>query len=591
MTHKIIFLCVVGLFVFGSKSLKGLNKNRKENMFMDGKVKRKDKRKEKKGSGKAVKIMQKMARAFLVPLSLLSAASLMLAFCSLFEQEAIVNLWPAFFNNEIVSYIFTVVLEWAGLLVLQNLGLIYAVALAFSLAKTDKEYAAFGALVGYLAFLLSMGLLVTSWPNVAAMFPENTITTMLGFETVNCGILGGMFTGIICYLLHEKFKDVKLPMAFSFFQGIRFVPIICLIVMTVIGQIFPFLWVYVAKGIELLGESLNMLGSFSVFLYGFVERLLIPTGLHQIWNAIVRTTSISGQYVFSSGAQAIGVTEAYALYLKEGLPIIPEGITTVELIKYQFGPQIPMMLGGLPAIALAIYQCADKDKRAVVKPLVISGIMCAVFAAVSEPIEFIFLFIAPMLYLAYAVLSGLSWWLCYILGSGVGGGESSIFGFFIHGVLRENSNWWIIVAVTVFQFIACYVLFRWYIIKFDVKTPGRGGDYDDSIAFAQEIAGLNQQASGDGVVDEAIDTTNPEIMKAQIIIKGLGGKENILNVDSCMTRLRVDLEDLSKVNKDILNKTGCSGMVEPGGDEIQIIYGPSVTMIKKTVLKLLDKNN
>lgn len=533
-----------------------------------------------------LEFFQRLARAFLIPLSLVSASSLMLAIGCVFEQQAVINLFPALFGSKLFSYIFTSVLEWAGLIILKNLGLVYAIGLAIGLTKERKEYAAFGAAVGYIAFIKSMEVLCNNWPNVAAMFPNNSIVLNLGFNTVNCGILGGMLTGVIVSFLHEKFKDVKLPMAFSFFQGIRFVPIISLIVMTAVGQVFPFIWVYVAEFIEWLGSCLDKLGSFSVFLYAIVERALIPTGLHQIWNALVRTTAISGQYVFPSGAVATGVTEAYSYYLVEGLPTLPAGVTLTELVKYQFGPQIAMMLGGLPAIALAIYKCADNDKKNVVKPLVVTGIMCSVFAAVSEPIEFIFLFVAPGLYIIYSLLTGLSWWLCYVLGSGVGGGDSSIFGFFVHGILRQNSRWYIVALVTVFEFIACYLITRWYIVRFDVKTPGRGGDYDDSIAFAQEIAGLSENNDNK---EKSIDTTNPEVMKAQIIIEGLGGKENIEEVDSCMTRLRVNVKDINKVDEKILNKTGCSGFVKPGGNEIQIIYGPAVMMIKKHVLKQLEK--
>lgn len=534
---------------------------------------------------------QRLARAFLVPLSLVSAASLMLAIGSIFEQEAVINIWPAVFGSRLFQYIVTTVLEWAGLLILRNMGFVYCIGLAFSLVKekNQKEYAAFGAAVGYIAFLKSMSLLVERWPEFGDLFPANSITNVLGFDTVNCGILGGILTALICSKLFEKFKDVRLPMAFSFFQGIRFVPIICLITMTAVGQVFPFVWIYIARFIEFLGESLNSLGPWSVFVYAVVERALIPTGLHQVWNALVRTTAISGQYVFKSGAVATGVTEAYANYLKEGLPVSPAGVTLREMIKYQFGPQIPMMLGALPAIALALYQCADADKKDVIKPLVVTGVMCSVFAAVSEPIEFIFLFTAPVLYILYSLLTGLSWLLCYLLGSCVGGGDSSIFGLFVHGILRQGSRWWIVLLVTVFEFVVNYFLFRWYIMKFDVKTPGRGGDYDDSIAFASEIANINPSGTSqsDGGTEKPLDVTNPEVLKAQMIIHGLGGQENIVNVDSCMTRLRVEVKDLAKIDKNILNKTGCSGFVEPGGNEIQIIYGPSVTLIKKTVQKQL----
>lgn len=206
-----------------------------------------------------LEFFQRLARAFLIPLSLVSASSLMLAIGCVFEQQAVINLFPALFGSKLFSYIFTSVLEWAGLIILKNLGLVYAIGLAIGLTKERKEYAAFGASVGYIAFIKSMEVLCNNWPNVAAMFPENSIVMNLGFNTVNCGILGGMLTGVIVAFLHEKYKDVKLPMAFSFFQGIRFVPIISLIVMTAVGQVFPFIWVYVAEFIEWLGTCLNKL--------------------------------------------------------------------------------------------------------------------------------------------------------------------------------------------------------------------------------------------------------------------------------------------------------------------------------------------
>lgn len=533
-----------------------------------------------------IKFFQRLARAFLVPLAVISVGSLLLVIGSLFEQSFIVSLCPALFTNKLFAYIFVTIPVNAGMIILRNMGLIYAVALAFSLAKEEKEYAAFGATIGYLAFLKSMEILVTSWPEIGEMFPQNGITQVLGMNTVNCGILGGMITGLVCYLLHKKFKDIKLPLAFSFFQGIRFVPIICLITMTLFGQVFPFVWVYISNGIAILAKGINSLGIFGPFAFAVVERALIPTGLHQIWNALIRTTAVSGQYVFASGATATGVVEAYAHYLKEGMPIVPEGITLKEMVKYCNSPQIPMMLGGLPAIALALYHCADKDKKDVIKPLALTGVMCSVFAAVSEPIEFIFLFIAPGLYALYSVLTGLSWLLCYVLGSTMGGGESSLFGFIVFGILRPDSKWWIMAGVTVFEAIACYFLTRWYIIHFDVKTPGRGGEYDDSLAFAQEIANVKSKSDNNA---NNIDTSNPEQVKASVIIEGLGGADNIEEVDSCMTRLRVNVHDLSKINEEILRKTGSSGIVYPGENEIQIVYGPAVTMIKKTIKKMVGK--
>ncbi len=523
---------------------------------------------------------QKVARAFLIPASLVAAASLIMAVGSLFTDPSIVAIVPIF-DNKLVQY-FGNWLNTVGVQVLHNLAPIYAIALGFGLAKEKKEYAALGAFVGYFALLKSMNLLITNFESVREMFPGGGITTVLGIETVNVGVVGGILTGIIVSLLHNRYKDVRLPMALSFYQGPRFIPIISLVVLSLVGQILPFIWVFIQIGIDAFANAIGKMGVFGPFVYAFGERALIPTGLHQVWNTIVRYTPVSGVYTFASGVTAVGLVEGYAQYLIEGVPV---NASLQELVSLSFGPQIPMMLGGLPAIALAIYKCADEDKRENIKPLVVAGALSAVFAAISEPIEFVFLFAAPLLYVVYAVYTGLSWLLCFILGSGVGGINSSIIGFVTAGLLRPGSKWWVVAVVTVIEFILCYVTFRWWIIRFDVKTPGRGGDYDDSLAFAAEIANMELPSQQN---KEELDTTNPELLKAQMIVRGLGGKSNIEETEACMSRLRVIVKDYSLINEGILNKTGCNGIVKANENEIQIVYGTTVSMIKKTVDKVIE---
>lgn len=521
---------------------------------------------------------QKLARAFLIPVSLIGVASLIMAIGCIFTDSAIIAIIP-FFGNTAIQY-FGNFLVTTGVQVLHNLALVYAMALAFGLAKEKKEYAALGAFIGYFALLKSMNLLITNFPAVRAMFPESGITTVLGVETINVGIMGGILVGIIVALLANKFKDVKLPMAFSFYQGARFIPIISLIVLSLVGQILPFLWVFVQKAIDTLANVIGGMGIFGPFVYALGERALIPTGLHQIWNTIIRNTAVSGVYEFASGTVVEGCVAGYAQYLAEGLPT---NTSLRELVAFYFGPQIPMMLGGLPAIALAIYHCADDDKRESIKPLVLAGALTAIFAAISEPVEFIFLFAAPLLYVVYSLYTGLSWLLCYILGSGVGGSNSSIIGLIVNGFLRPGSNWWVVCVITVLEFILCYFTFRWWIIKFDVKTPGRGGDYDDSLAFAAEIAQVDMKKGK----TEELDLTNPEMLKAQLIVKGLGGKDNIEETEACMSRLRVVVKDYTLVDEAILKKTGCNGIVKVSDIEVQIVYGTAVTLIKKTVDKVI----
>ena len=233
---------------------------------------------------------QKLARAFLIPVSLIGVASLIMAIGCIFTDAAIIKIVP-FFASTPIQYLGNWMVT-TGVQVLHNLALVYAMALAFGLAAEKKEYAALGAFIGYFALLKSMNLLITTFPNVRAMFPETGITTVLGVETVNVGIMGGILVGVIVANLHNKFKDIKLPMAFSFYQGTRFVPIISLIVLSIVGQILPFLWVYVQRAIDAFAKVLGSLGIFGPFVYALGERALIPTGLHQIWNTIVRNLSL-----------------------------------------------------------------------------------------------------------------------------------------------------------------------------------------------------------------------------------------------------------------------------------------------------------
>lgn len=526
---------------------------------------------------------QKLAKALLIPISLISAGSLSLALGSLLTSPVIISKLPILKFYPII--LLANILSNVGLAVLHNLHVIYAIALAFSFSKEKKEYGAFAGFLGYYAFIRGMGFAASNFAIIAELLPENAMTTVLGIETVNCNIIGGILAGVLCAVIHNKTKDIELPTAFAFFKGVRFTPIACMFSMFTAGLIFPFIWVWISRGINALAQIMASSGIFGPFIFAFVERLLIPTGLHQIWLTVIRRTAVSGEYIFGSGAIATGVEQAFPLYLSEGLPVSPTGITLQEMVKFGSGPQIAIMLGALPGIALALYHCAYKEKRKEVKSLFIAAAVTAIVAGVSEPVEFIFLFAAPLLYLIYAILNGVCWVICYIFGNGISG-DSNIIGFLINGVLRENSNWWVVAVLAIIMFILCYFLFKWWIIKFDVKTPGRGGDYDEQMAFAAEIAGSSisfKTKEGD------LDINNPEVLKAQIIIKGLGGKGNIKEIESCFTRLRVVLIDRTKFDEKIISTTGCNGIIKPNNQEIQIVYGPSVTLILKTINKELEK--
>lgn len=517
---------------------------------------------------------QNLSTAFLTPLSLIASASLVMGIASFLTSADLIAVVP-FLGNEWLQYIFKIFLK-VGSLVVGNFAALYAVSLPFALVDQDKEYAAFGGFVGYLAFLTGMGMLIENFPAMSEQFPGNGLTTVLGISTVNAGMLGGILVGILTSILHKKFRNVKFPMAFSFFEGVRFVPIISVFTFIILGNLFPFLWIYISKGINGLANLLNQLGVFGLWLFGFVERLLIPTGLHQIWISVVRDTAVSGVYEFASGIVE-GQRLAFVQYLAEGAPL---NTSLREMVRFSFGPQIPIMLGALPGIGLAIYSCADREKKKMVKPLIMAGIATAMIAGISEPLEFIFLFTAPVLYLIYAALYGLSWVLMYLFGSQLGHG-SGIIEFVIFGLLRSDSKWWVCAMMIVAQFVANFMIFRWFILRFDVKTPGRGGDYDASMEVLE--------SQMDGMSIEEIDVTDPKTLKALTIIKGLGGKNNIVEVDSCMSRLRVVVKNRRLVDEAVLMKTGCSTIKMLDQHSVQMIYGTMVGVIRESVKEQLKQ--
>ncbi|EOZ5987581.1 PTS transporter subunit EIIC [Enterococcus faecium] len=527
----------------------------------------------------AMQFFQKLSKAFLTPLALIASASLVMGIASFFLSADITGN-VSFLQNDIVKFILTLFMKM-GTVVTSNFPVIYAIALPFGLVDDNKEYAAFAGFIGYASFLTGMGSLIETFPSIYELFPENSISTILGIETVNTGLLGGIIVGILTSIIHKKFKNVQLPMALSFFSGLKLVPIMSVFIFMLLGSLFPFVWVYISLGISALAQGLGKIGLFGPFIYGVVERLLIPTGLHQLWISIVRDTSVSGVYEFASGVIE-GQRPAFMAYLAEGLP---SNASLADIVKFSYGPQIPMMLGGLPAIGLAIYQSAREDQKKYVKPLIISAVMTAVIAGISEPLEFIFLFIAPLLYVAYAILYGLSWVLMNLLGSQIGYG-SGIIEFIVFGVLRSDSKWWICVAVIIIEFVFNYILFKWAIVKFNIKTPGRGGEYDQSLAVIAETNADGENVTGSEL---SADSLNPRVIKAQNIIKGLGGVTNIIEVDSCMSRLRVRINEADKIDEELLKQTGCSGIIKPSQNDIQIVYGTTVGMIKESVLKELKK--
>lgn len=508
--------------------------------------------------------MQKMSSAFLIPVAFLSFAGLLMGITSIFKMDYVTSIFP-FFEGSIFNYINGLFFLIADL-VFDNLAILFAVTVCIALANGEKAIAGFAALIGYLMFNLGMGYLL-NYSYIQNLFPENAIGTILGYNTLKTGVLGGIVSGILTAYIHNKSYTIKLPMALGFFSGIRFVAIAVSFSMLLFSQVFVFIWIPISEGINALAHLIGNAGVVGTFFYGFIERLLIPTGLHHVWNAVIRNTEISGT-VLMGGQEVSGVLNIYSKYLQTG--IIPD-MPMHEIARFLRGGQIPTSMFVLPAIALAMYKTSFLENRPVIKSLLISGVFTSVIAGVTEPLEFTFLFASPVLYFIYAVVCGISYSLTYIFHTSVGGTEPNLLGLLVFGILRPDTKWYINCAIGIVLAIITYYTFVWYIIKYNVKTPGREAIKTPSGISIDDIP-------------EAIKT-NPLKLKAYTIIQGLGGHENVEAVENCISRLRVTLRNGEKFNEDIIKSTDCAGIVKVDANRYQIIYGTSVNMIKDAVSK------
>lgn len=527
---------------------------------------------EKMNNSKIISYFQKLSRAFLMPIALLSVASLMLGISSIFLwHDSLRNIFPII-THPSVQY-FAKLLDSAAGVVMNNLPILYAVSIGFAMTDEDREYAAFGTLIGYLAFLYGMSFLLSVDISLAESLPPKAITDILGIKTLNTGIFGAILIGLLSSVIHNKVHKIQLPMAFSFFGGVRLVPVATSTFFILLGQVFPYIWTHVSNSINSIAFGVTNAGIFGPFIYQMGERVLIPTGLHQIWNTVIRDTAVSGVYQFPAPYGIIeGARGAFNVYMATNH--IPEGTSLIEMVKFLRGGQIPITVFALPAAAYAMYKCADDDKKESVKGLLLTGAFTSIIAGITEPLEFAFLFVAPSLFLVYSLFTGLSYMVVYLLGSTLGGTEANILGLTLFGFLRKDSNWWIVCIVGLGLSVTFFFLFKWWILKYNVKTPGRGQEHEEALSFFE--------------TDEIEDITDPRVLKAKLIIKGLGGQNNIKSVENCMSRLRVVLHDSNLADDKMLNSTGCSGIVKMDSDNIQIIYGTTVGIIKKFVTKELE---
>lgn len=501
---------------------------------------------------------QQFGKSFMLPIAILPAAGLLLGIGGALSNPNTIKAYPIL-DVDLLQYIF-ILMSSAGNIVFANLPVLFSIGVAIGLARSDKGTAGLAAMLGFLIMNATMNALLTITDNVAA--PEALAKAgqgmVLGIQTVETGVFGGIIVGIMTAMLHNKYNKITLPPFLGFFGGSRFVPIVTSIASIVLGVILFFVWPTIQGWIFNAGGLVNKTGVIGTFIYGFILRMLGPFGLHHIFylpfwqTALGGTMEINGKII--QGTQNI----FFAQLGDADLTHYYSGIS-----RYMSGRFITMMFGLLGA-ALAIYHTAKPEKKKVVGGLMLSAALTSFLTGITEPLEFSFLFIAPVLYVIHAIFDGLAFMMADILNITVGQTFSGGFiDYILFGVLQGNSktNYLLVIPIGIVWFFLYYVTFRFLITKLNFKTPGR----EDS---------------------EAVQTVEAS-ERAETIIKGLGGKENINTVDCCATRLRVTINDEHLFNEDLIKTTESRGIVKKGTG-IQIIYGPHVTTIKNEVEEALE---
>ncbi|WP_342537765.1 glucose-specific PTS transporter subunit IIBC [Sporosarcina sp. FSL K6-1540] len=497
-------------------------------------------------------VLQKVGQALMLPVALLPAAGLLLGIGNAAQQETMLNYLP-FLSADWIQLTATV-MEDAGGIIFDNLPLIFAIGVAIGLAKDGA--AALAALVGYLV----LNQVMSSWLGITPdMLADNPAYALVfGIPTLQTGVFGGIIVGLIAAFCYNKFHDIEMPSFLGFFAGKRFVPIATAGAAFVAGLLLIVIWPTVQAGMNSASLWLLDEGTYiAVFFFGFIKRLLIPFGLHHIFHAPFWYEF--GTYTTAAGSVVRGDMTIFFAQLKDG----------VQLTAGNFmGGEFPIMMFGLPAAALAMYHAARPEKKKLVAGLLASGALTSFLTGITEPLEFSFLFLSPILFLLHAVLDGLSFVLMTFLEVHIGYTFSGgAIDFFLFGILPGKESWWIAVLLGLVFAVIYYFLFRFMISKFNLMTPGREAD--------------------DEVTEEAKTGPKGNTDLAYNILEAMGGQKNISQLDACITRLRVSVIDVQAVNKKDLKKLGAAGVLEVGNN-IQAIFGPRSEIIKGQIQDVIS---
>lgn len=556
-----------------------------------------------------LQFLQRIGKAIMLPIAALPIAGILLGLggallgiAGLGNPPAVYGPLISFVNIPVVTAILTIMRN-IGDIIFGNLPLLFAVGVAVGLAKKDKGTAALASVFGFIVMNQVISTMLTlGFTQLGALTADNVgsygtyVTTNLGIFTLNMSVFGGIITGIVTALLHNRFHTIQLPAVIGFFSGSRFVPIVTALAMAFVGALLAFAWPVVQNGISVLSELVRNAGAIGTFFYGVIERALVPFGLHHVfYTPFWYGSFVEGQIIVDGAFQTIaGANTAYFAQLSSMTDLVGASSETMSTIvsgttRFMAG-KFPFMMFGLPAAAFAMYKCAAPSKKKLVGSLLISAGVTAMLTGITEPIEFTFLFVAPVLYGVHCLLAGLSFMLMDVLNVFIGMTFSGgIIDFTLFGLLPAGAGvptqWLMVIIVGVGYAVVYYFLFSFMIKKFNLKTPGRDENEEETKLYSkadfQEAKGISPDAKKEN------NKSNEIVEKAPAVLKALGGEENIVSVDACITRLRVEVKDKSKVNKDNLKALGAAGVVEVGNG-IQAIFGAKADAYKNEINNILD---
>lgn len=519
---------------------------------------------------KMLDAMQQFSKGMFVPVLILPIAGLLIAFGNLFTNAKLAEVLPLFKNPVING--FGKILSGSLVSILTNLGLIFCVGLAVGLAKEKKSHAGFTAVLSYLVYINAMNI----YMNINKLLvPADQLrgsgqAVVLGVQILDMGVFLGIILGMIVAYVHNKFVNTEFEGAWQTYGGPRLVFIILIPIMVLLAVFFTYAWPPVQNAISSLGNFIRATGNFGIFLYGVLERLLIPTGLHHLVYTPFLYTQIGG--VAEIGGKVI--EGARNIYFAE---IADPTITRLSQTVIYDARGLSKMFGLLGA-ALAMYHTAKPSKKTAIKAILIPAAVTSLIAGVTEPLEFSFLFTAPILFVAHSVLNGLGMVALNIFDVRAIG-PNGVIDFLLYNIPLgiTKTSWPMFIVIGLVQAAIYYFVFRFLITKFNLKTPGREEDTEETKLYTKKDYKEKHKDQKDGNSDEDL---------AADIVEALGGTDNIKKVDNCYTRLRLIIDDTSKVNQAALKATGASGVIVKDRN-VQVVYGLQVTRVRKAVDEFL----